>query len=162
MATNRAAPATRDPGMPLSNSGRTQISNCAAPRSTAGRIQSPQRATRDRAASRPDMRATLLRSGSRDIPLGTDPHADGINHRLTRDHTRRRRRADRCRLASSSMDLEQGGSMSRFPFASLAVAGLLLIGAPGASAAGPPVIKQTTAVVNELELISEAHPCTGQ
>jgi hypothetical protein len=52
--------------------------------------------------------------------------------------------------------------MSRFTLAPLAVAGLLLIGTPSASAAGPPVIKQTTAVVNELEVVSEAHPCTGQ
>jgi hypothetical protein len=52
--------------------------------------------------------------------------------------------------------------MSRFTLAPLAVAGLLVIGAPGASAAGPPVIKQTTAVVNELEVATMAHPCTGQ
>jgi hypothetical protein len=52
--------------------------------------------------------------------------------------------------------------MSRFTLAPLAVAGLLLIGAPSASAAGPPVVKQTTAVVNELEITTDAHPCTGQ
>jgi hypothetical protein len=60
------------------------------------------------------------------------------------------------------MDVEQGGSMSRFTLAPLAVAGLLLIGAPGAPAAGPPVVKETTAVVDELEVVSAAHPCTGQ
>lgn len=52
--------------------------------------------------------------------------------------------------------------MSRSTLALLALTGLLLVGAPGASAAGPPVIKQTTAVVNELEVTNEAHPCTGQ
>jgi len=40
--------------------------------------------------------------------------------------------------------------MSRFTLAPLAVAGLLLIAAPVASAGGPPVINETTAVVNEL------------
>ena len=52
--------------------------------------------------------------------------------------------------------------MSRFTLAPLAVAGLLLIAAPVASAGGPPVINETTAVVNELEIANEAHPCTGQ
>jgi hypothetical protein len=39
---------------------------------------------------------------------------------------------------------------------------LALTGATGASAGGPPVVKETTAVVNELEITSDAHPCTGQ
>jgi len=39
---------------------------------------------------------------------------------------------------------------------------LALTGATGASAAGPPVVKETTAVVNEVEITSNAHPCTGQ
>jgi hypothetical protein len=39
---------------------------------------------------------------------------------------------------------------------------LALTGATGAFAGGPPVVKETTAVVNELEITSAAHPCTGQ
>jgi hypothetical protein len=39
---------------------------------------------------------------------------------------------------------------------------LALAGASGASASGPPVVKETTAVVNELEVTTDAHPCTGQ
>src|SRR5438093_5988582 len=39
---------------------------------------------------------------------------------------------------------------------------LALTGATGAFAGGPPIVKETTAVVNELEITSDAHPCTGQ
>ncbi len=39
---------------------------------------------------------------------------------------------------------------------------LALTGATGASAGGPPVVKETTAVVNEIETTTDVHPCTGQ
>jgi len=34
--------------------------------------------------------------------------------------------------------------------------------ATGACAGGPPVVKETNAVVNELETATDVHPCTGQ
>jgi hypothetical protein len=37
-----------------------------------------------------------------------------------------------------------------------------LTAAAGAYAAGPPVAQETTAVVNELEITSDVHPCTVQ
>ncbi len=39
---------------------------------------------------------------------------------------------------------------------------LALTGAASAYAAGPPVAKETTAVVNELETTTDVHPCTGR
>ena len=39
---------------------------------------------------------------------------------------------------------------------------LALTGATGASAGGRPVVKETTAVVNELEITTDVHPCSGQ
>jgi hypothetical protein len=39
---------------------------------------------------------------------------------------------------------------------------LALAGATGAYAGGPRVVKEKTAVVNELEIASDVHPCSGQ
>jgi hypothetical protein len=39
---------------------------------------------------------------------------------------------------------------------------LALTGAAGAYAAGPPIVQEKTAIVNELETTTDAHPCTGQ
>ena len=39
---------------------------------------------------------------------------------------------------------------------------LALTGAAGALAGGPPVVQEKAAVVNELEIATDAHPCTGQ
>ncbi len=39
---------------------------------------------------------------------------------------------------------------------------LALTGVAGAYAAGPPVVQEKTAIVNELEITTDVHPCTGQ